>query len=81
MSDIAHYFMAHAREATRKARRMGVNTTRRRRQRIVAQVYHLLAMEAACAPNVHRLDDFRSTRKVESQIGTPASERIATWKR
>jgi hypothetical protein len=41
----------------------------RDRQRVVARVYHLLAKEAAYAPNVHHLDDFRVARSLERQIG------------
>jgi hypothetical protein len=66
MSDIAHYFMAHARAATRKARRMPPGAPGRDRQRIVARVYHLMAREAAYGPNVHRLDDFRAAKKLEA---------------
>jgi hypothetical protein len=43
MSDITDYFLAHARSATLKARRMKRGTVRRSRQRMVARVYHLLA--------------------------------------
>ena len=69
MSDATHYFMAHARSATLKARRMPRGSRTRNRQRIVARVYHLLAKEAAYAPNVHHLDDFRLARTLERQIG------------
>jgi hypothetical protein len=39
------------------------------KQRVVARVYHLLAKEAAYAPNLHHLDDFRKAREVENGIG------------
>jgi hypothetical protein len=69
VSDITDYFMAHARSATRKARGMRRGTASRTRQRIVARVYHLLAREAAYAPNVEYLDDFRTAQRLERQIG------------
>ena len=69
MSDITDYFLAHARQATRKARRMRHGTVNRNRQRVVARVYHLLAKEAAYTPNVDRLDDFRSAQRLERRIG------------
>lgn len=69
MSDITDYFLAHARQATRKARRMRHGTVNRNRQRAVARVYHLLAKEAAYTPNVDRLDDFRSAQRLERRIG------------
>lgn len=68
MSDITHYFMAHARSATRKARAMQRGTPLRERQRVVARVYHLLAREAACRSNVAHLDDFRRARDLEQRI-------------
>jgi hypothetical protein len=67
MSDIVHYFMAHARRATLKARRMTRGTTTRQRQRTVARVYHLLAKEAAYQSNVEHLDDFCRTQRFEQQ--------------
>lgn len=65
MSDILHYFMAHARRATLKARRMQRGTLSRSRQRVIARVYHLLAKEAAYTSNVHRLNEFRLARRHE----------------
>lgn len=67
MSDIIHYFMAHARRATLKARRMTRGTAHRQRQRTVARVYHLLAKEAAYRSNVEHLDDFRIAQRLEQQ--------------
>jgi hypothetical protein len=69
VSDITDYFMAYARSATRKARRMRRGTVSRNRQRVVARVYHLLAKEAAYGPNVEHLDDFRAARRFESRTG------------
>jgi hypothetical protein len=69
MSDITDYFLAHARSATLRARRMKRGTVSRNRQRVVARVYHLLAKEAAYAPNVHYLDDFRAAQRLEREIG------------
>jgi hypothetical protein len=68
MSDSHHYFMAHAREAVAKARRLPKGRVKAK-QRVVARVYHLLAKEAAYAPNLHHLDDFRKAREVETGIG------------
>jgi hypothetical protein len=67
MSDAYDYFQAHAVEAVRKARRLPSGRTKQK-QRTVARVYHLLAKEAAYAPNIHHLDDFRSARRLENQI-------------
>ncbi|MDQ8729393.1 hypothetical protein [Bradyrhizobium sp. LHD-71] len=69
MSDITHYFMAHARSAVRKARGMKRGTSHRNRQRTVARVYHLLAKEAAYTSNVQYLDDFRKIQRLERAIG------------
>lgn len=68
MSDITDYFMAHARTATRKARRMPRGTSSRHKQRAVARVYHLLAREAAYVSNIEHLDDFRAARDLEQRI-------------
>lgn len=68
MSDSHHYFMAHAREAILKARGLPQGRVKAR-QRVVARVYHLLAKEAAYAPNFHHLDDFRKAREEENAIG------------
>jgi hypothetical protein len=35
----------------------------------VARIYHLLAKEAAYAPSVHHLDDFRAAKQAENDIG------------
>jgi hypothetical protein len=70
MSDITDYFLAHARIATRKARRMRRGTTSRNSQRAVARVYHFLAKEAAYKPNVEYLDDFPAAQLYERKIGS-----------
>jgi hypothetical protein len=44
----------------------------KRKQRTAARIYHLLAKEAAYAPNVDQLDDFRAARQLERQIGRGA---------
>lgn len=64
MSDSHHYFLAHAREAIGKARRMPPGRVKKR-QRTVARVYHLLAKEAAYVSNIHHIDDFRQARELE----------------
>ena len=68
MSDAYDYFRAHAIAAIRKARALPPGRTKQK-QRTVARVYHLLSREAAFAPNIHHLDDFRVARQVERQIG------------
>jgi hypothetical protein len=67
MSDAYDYFRAHAIAAVHKARSLPFGKLKQR-QRTVARVYHLLAKEAAYAPNVHHLDDFRTARRPENQI-------------
>lgn len=68
MSDAYDYFRAHAIAALRKARALPPGRSKRK-QRTVARVYHLLSREAALAPNVHHLDDFRAAQRLERQIG------------
>jgi hypothetical protein len=67
MSDACDYFHAHAVEAFRKARRLPFGRMRQK-QRTVARIYHLLAREAAYAPNVHHIEDFRAARQLERQL-------------
>lgn len=67
MSDAYDYFQAHAIEATLKARKLPRGRIRDK-QRTVARVYHLLAKEAALAPNIQHLDDFRAARVAERNI-------------
>jgi hypothetical protein len=66
-SDACDYFHAHAVTAVRKARALPFGRAKQK-QRTVARVYHLLAREAAYAPNVHHLEDFRTARQLERQI-------------
>ena len=68
MSDAYDYFRAHAIAALRKARALPRGRSKLK-QRTVARVYHLLSREAAPAPNIHHLDDFRAARRLERQIG------------
>ena len=67
MSDAYDYFKAHAIAATQKARALPFGRDKDK-QRVVARVYHLLAREAAFAPNVHHLDEFRAAQRLERQI-------------
>jgi len=67
MSDAYDYFKAHAIAATQKARALPFGRDKNK-QRVVARVYHLLAREAAFAPNVHHLDEFRVAQQLERQI-------------
>lgn len=68
MSDAYDYFREHAIAAVRKARALPPGQSKRK-QRTVARVYQLLSREAALAPNIHHLDDFRAARGLERQIG------------
>jgi len=68
MSDAYDYLREHAIRALRKARALPPGRTKQK-QRTVARVYHLLSREAALAPNVDHLDDFRAARQLERQIG------------
>lgn len=67
MSDAYDYFLEHAIAAVRKARSLPAGPVKRK-QRTVARVYHLLSKEAAVAPNIHHLDEFRAARRLERQI-------------
>jgi hypothetical protein len=67
MSDAYDYFKANAIAATQKARALPFGRDKQK-QRVVARVYHLLAREAAFAPNVHHLDEFRVARRLERQV-------------
>jgi hypothetical protein len=55
-----------------KARRMPFGKSKRL-QRAVGRIYLLLTKEAAMAPNVDHLEDFRAARQVEKSIA-PLSE-------
>jgi hypothetical protein len=68
MSDAYDYFKAHANAATRKARALPFGRDKLK-QRVVARIYHLLAREAAFAPNVHHLGEFRAAQRLERQVG------------
>jgi len=37
-------------------------------QTMVGRIYHLLTKEAACAPNLHHLDDFRAAKELETSL-------------
>ncbi|MGY0572269.1 hypothetical protein ACTGJ9_015380 [Bradyrhizobium sp. RDM12] len=67
MSDAYDYFRAHAIAAVRKARALPPGRPKLK-QRTVARVYHLLSREAALAPNIRHLDDFRAARRLELQV-------------
>lgn len=67
VSDAYDYFKAHATAATQKARELPFGRDKSK-QRVVARIYHLLAREAAFAPNIHHLDEFRAAQRLERQI-------------
>lgn len=75
MSDAVDYLHAYAVKAICKARRMPFGRSKRL-QRAVGRIYLLLTKEAALAPNVDRLDDFRAAQEVEKSI-TSAPKRGA----
>ncbi len=74
MSDAHDYFRAHAVAAVHKARALPFGRDKSK-QRVVARVYHLLAKEAAYAPNLHHLEDFRAARQLEGTIKQPGRTR------
>lgn len=67
MSDAVDYFRSYAARAICKARNMPFGRLKRL-QRSVGRIYHLLTKEAAYAPNVQHLDDFRVARTLEQQV-------------
>jgi hypothetical protein len=79
MSDAVDYLRAYAVRAICKARRMPFGRSKRL-QRAVGRIYLLLTKEAAVAPNVDHLDDFRAARQVEESIATQPGQRPETRK-
>jgi hypothetical protein len=73
-SDAYDHFRAHAIAAVHKARALPFGRDKSK-QRVVARVYHMLAREAAYAPNLHHLDDFRAARQLERAINRPSRTR------
>jgi len=73
MSDAYDYFKAHAIAATQRARALPCGRDKQK-QRVVARVYHLLAREAAFAPNVHHLNEFRAAQRLERQVDSRSQE-------
>lgn len=71
MSDAVDYLHAYATRAICKARKMPFGKSKRL-QRAVGRIYLLLTKEAAVAPNVDHLDDFRTARRLEKSIAPPA---------
>ena len=71
MSDAVDYLHAYAVRAICKARRMPFGRSKRV-QRAVGRIYLLLTKEAAVAPSVDHLDDFRTARQIEGAIPSPA---------
>jgi len=67
MFDAVDYLHAYAVKAICKARRMPFGRSKHL-QRAVGRIYLLLTKEAALAPNVDHLDDFRAAREVEKSI-------------
>ncbi len=67
MSDAVDYLHAYAARAICRARRMPFGKSKRL-QRAIGRIYLLLTKEAAIAPNLRHLDDFRAARQIESSI-------------
>ena len=76
MSDAVDYLHAYAVRAICKARRMPFGRSKRL-QRAVGRIYLLLTKEAALAPNVDHLDDFRAAREVEKSITSTSKSVLA----
>jgi hypothetical protein len=70
MTDVATYFLQHARDAVRKARAMQRGAWRNR-QRRVARVYHLMARQAGRRSNLASIDDFRRGRRPRLSVTRP----------
>ena len=68
MSDAVDYLHAYAVRAICKARRMPFGKSKR--LQAVGRIYLLLTKEAAMAPNVDHLEDFRAARQVEKSIAS-----------
>jgi hypothetical protein len=77
MSDAVDYLHAYAVSAICKARRMPFGRSKRL-QRAVGRIYLLLTKEAALAPNVNHLDDFRAAQEVEKSITSDPKKRADT---
>lgn len=67
MSDAVDYLRAHAIRAICKARAMPRGRMKHL-QIVVGRVYHLLAKEAACGPNLQHLDEFRAAQRLEKSL-------------
>lgn len=70
MSDAVDYLHAYAVRAICKARRMPFGRSKRL-QRAVGRIYLLLTKEAALAPNVDHLDDFRVAQPSRTKSRVP----------
>ena len=69
MSDAVDYLHAYAKRAICRARRMPVGKLKRL-QRAVGRIYLLLTKEAAVAPSIDYLEDFRAARRLEKSIAS-----------
>ena len=67
MSDAVDYLHAYAQRAICRARRMPVGKLKRL-QRAVGRIYLLLTKEAAVAPSIDYLEDFRAARRLENRL-------------
>jgi len=67
MSDAVDYLHAYAARAICRARRIPFGKSKRL-QRAIGRIYLLLTKEAAIAPDIGHLDDFRAARQIEKSI-------------
>lgn len=67
MSDAFDYFRAYAARALCKARSMPQGKMKHL-QLVAGRIYNLLKKEAAYAPNMQHLEDFRAAQKLERSI-------------
>lgn len=71
MSDAFDYFRAYAFRALCKARSMPQGKMKHL-QLVVGRIYNLLKKEAAYAPNMQHLEDFRAAQKLERSLDREA---------
>ena len=76
MSDAVDYLHAYAVRAICRARRMPVGRLKHL-QRAVGRIYLLLTKEAAIAPNIDYLEDFRAARGLEKSIAPESGQALS----
>ena len=76
MSDAVDYLHAYAKRAICRARRMPVGKLKRL-QRAVGRIYLLLTKDAAVAPSIDYLEDFRAARRLEKSIAPERGQALS----